>query len=511
MARWVTLRDDVPGRGYWDQALLEDLLDGWDSDPVAVVPGAAHADLVDRLRTELDGAAVLVVAEDEGSEMDYGRLGWDGPLFVQTARSDRTPETAVWLPVGYTPATRPTLATLDGPGPRDRCWMFAGQVAHPRRREAQQAMGRVADGDWVTTGGFLQGDPPDVYTRRLAGVRFVPCPAGIITPDTFRVWETLEAGAVPLADRHAGEWDVPGDYWERLCGPPFPIVDNWGDVPDLVAALDRDWAEHTARIGGWWSRYKQTLRRRLATAAGVPAPDVTAVVTCSPIPSHPDTTIVDRTVASIRDQCPDAPILVGVDGVRPEDSELAEGYWEHARRVVWSALHRWDNVAVYVAPGWLHQANLARRLMAEIVSPLVLFVEHDTPFDGAPIDWPSVRAAVTGDVVDVVRFHHEAQIPESHQGLMRGPVPGWPLLATAQWSQRPHIARTDWYRSMLAERFDDGDRTMIEDVVHSDAQTDPDRFRLAIYSPPAGTLRRTLHLDGRAGRPKHPMSWHGWA
>ena len=81
---------------------------------------------------------------------------------------------------------------------------------------------------------------------------------------------------------------------------------------------------------------------------------------------------------------------------------------------------------------------------------------------------------------------------------------GVPLRRTFQWSQRPHLAPTGYYRRILGE-FPAAPNTMIEDRMHSVCQVEPyDHNRLAIYHPD-GDIKRSYHLDGRGSEPKFDM------
>ena len=159
---------------------------------------------------------------------------------------------------------------------------------------------------------------------------------------------------------------------------------------------------------------------------------------------------------------------------------------------------------------------MTRRLLAEVRSPLVLFVEHDTPLTGE-VDWPGCARAVLSGAVNLVRFHHEASVLEPHKHLMVDEVPrvveGVPLLRTVQWSQRPHLAATGSYRNWLEAgwwRESDG---MIEDRMHGVVENDwlqhrdAGRFRLSMCAP-EGDIKRSTHLDGR-GRTRRSPSCEG--
>ena len=89
-------------------------------------------------------------------------------------------------------------------------------------------------------------------------------------------------------------------------------------------------------------------------------------------------------------------------------------------------------------------------------------------------------------------------------------VAGLPMVRTVQWSQRPHMASTGFYRQIIADHFDNQRNPMfIEDRMHSIVETawrkhgeaGWTRYRLWMYHP-EGNVQRSTHLDGRAGEEK---------
>ncbi len=241
------------------------------------------------------------------------------------------------------------------------------------------------------------------------------------------------------------------------------------------------------------------------------ADHITVLVPTSPIPSHPSTAIIDATFGSLSaaglDVCR---TIVMADGVRQEQEDRTEGYATYLNALMLGG------VTLYVAPEHLHQAEMTRRTLEQVSTPLILFVEHDTPLCGE-IPWASMCAAIDSGEADVIRLHHEAGVLKPHRYLMAGKrrdVHGVPLQPTAQWSQRPHLASAEWYRWMLDLYFPAHARTMIEDRLYSEIATPwVERSewgkvcKLWLYAPTEGSWKRSEHLDGRAGEQKFSMTW----
>jgi hypothetical protein len=82
---------------------------------------------------------------------------------------------------------------------------------------------------------------------------------------------------------------------------------------------------------------------------------------------------------------------------------------------------------------------------------------------------------------------------------------GCKVIRTRQFSARPHLASTQWYRQVIAEHFPETCRTFIEDRLHGVCQNERwGRNRLGIYIHPTGSnnMKRSLNLDGRGADAK---------
>jgi len=225
---------------------------------------------------------------------------------------------------------------------------------------------------------------------------------------------------------------------------------------------------------------------------------ITVLIPTSPIPSHPDVNILRETIASIRAHLPHEKIIMLFDGVRPEQADRKNDYMQYM-----------DRVAGLIEPGdsWVasdkhkHQVGMMRGILPAIETELLLFIEHDTPLvTDEPIDWYGICQAITSGDVNLVRFAHEAHILPDHAYLMEGALwsRGVHLMKTKQFSARPHVATVEFYKNLL-QKFSPGANCFIEDKAHSICQDDPwDTWKLSIYNPPGGNIKRSYHLDGRA-------------
>jgi hypothetical protein len=307
-----------------------------------------------------------------------------------------------------------------------------------------------------------------------------------------------------------------GWWWDALFGhPPFPVVSSWSELPGRAAAIAADWPRSGNRVASWWAQEKRRVSRRVLAdldTLGVSrretvADQVTVVMVTSPIPTHPDTWVIDETLSGVRaqDELAGVEVLVLADGVPEHLAHMTRDYEAALQRLMVD--HRGENVVVVRHDEHLHQAEMTRRALESIDTPLVLFVEHDTPLTGT-IPWGDLVVPILAGQVDHIRMHYGTEIGDYHRHLMLADEPrvicGVPLMRTAQWSQRPHLAATAYYRDILGHHFAPGVRSMIEDVMHGvvqdrwrrDGERGWHRHRLSIYHPD-GSILRSLHTDGR--------------
>jgi hypothetical protein len=235
--------------------------------------------------------------------------------------------------------------------------------------------------------------------------------------------------------------------------------------------------------------------------------NITIVVVTSILPSHPDTLILDETIASVRSHFPENEIILQIDGLRKERMERKEAYDEFKSRVLWKCLHQWKNVLPIIFDDHSHQTNMMKETIGLVQTAAIVYVEGDAPITpNAEIDWQKCLDMLEYEKANTIRFHFEASIPVEHEHLMFGIEDGF--MKTIQWSQRPHLSLTKYYREVVLPACDD--RTFIEDKFHGVVQDDGwDKHKLWIYHP-EGSIKRSYHLDGRAGTRKFTQDDDVW-
>ena len=545
---------------YWDQQMLRDLFSGemwsWEhgyefeptelfdgkewGEPVKgaviVMPARQQTDQIAKLNADIAKLdwVVLMLTGDEESAFEHTLI--DHPnmrLWVMSPRPDRHTtdkhgHTIRRLGSGYTPHQREFNKSLLLPL-KGLDWFYAGQSNHKRRTICAQMLGGLEGGILKETSGFTQGIPQDEYYGHLANAKIAPCPSGGHTPDTFRLFEALEAGCFPIADEVTAEMQYPLGYWEWFFEGPIPFypLTDYGGLRDYIKEALKDWKHLCNKTFAWWMQQKRqmayNLRKDIKEVSGMDFNDnITVIIPTSTIKDHPSTAMIEKTIADVRSKLPTAEIIITIDGLNEHFSDRKADYEEYTRRLVWKCNNEWHNVVPIVFDKPTHQVGMTRKALEMVHTPAILFVEHDcplTPDVEFEYSWDELVAAILDGQANVIRFHHEAKILPEHKDLMIGEVEkvnGVPMQRTMQWSQRPHLARTDYYRQMLDQYFAPDAFGMIEDHIYGKMLIDcKDKgmmgwfnWRVWVFHPEGDNIKRSYTVDGRGEDSKYDEDFH---
>src|SRR6266705_4148120 len=233
-----------------------------------------------------------------------------------------------------------------------------------------------------------------------------------------------------------------------------------------------------------------------------PCDEISVLIPTSPIPSHPDTSMIEEVITSVRYHLPRAEIILMMDGVRPAMEHRRGEYEEYKRRLLWKCNHDWRNILPVNFATHSQQAIMMRTVLEMVRTPLVFFIEHDAPIViDRPTEWQAIIETLQTGEANIVRLLYFEQMLKEHEYLMRGTVElhGARFIKTIQYSQWPNIGRVDFYKRILSEHFVPDQKAMIETVMYSPVvENDWEKFRIVIYYP-EGNAQRFLHRNGRAG------------
>jgi hypothetical protein len=224
---------------------------------------------------------------------------------------------------------------------------------------------------------------------------------------------------------------------------------------------------------------------------------VTAIISTSPIWCNPSTEILDETVAQLREHLPTAPIILLADGVHPEDVSLTEKYEEFKDCI---RQKDWENFTMVEFSEWFHQSGMLRQTVGQIETPLVFWMEHDTPMCSGYIPWQEIIDTLLSNEAACIRFHLTGNKARALNFFhSRTGVPLDQVISHTAW---PQIVRLDFFKELIATfetaktYYDDGLRDGF-------LEHNKDRYRYCVYAP-EGNPSRCYHTSGRTRNvPRH--------
>lgn len=294
---------DWDARVSWDQQIILDLTsdvryehrqmhwtyEGYQQGAVVVIPGQHYFRAADLFAKNIAGLpwALTIVCSDEEALFPVDCLPRDASHAVFTQYHDRGMDRVI--PIGARPQTKETIQshpveTVAGGPARDLSVWFAGQDTHDRRHELLAAMEEMAcdvrrygNVEWATTMGFQQGLSQDRYLAAMSRTKLAPCPSGPHSLDSFRLYEAIAAGALPIIETHTPQGLEIG-LWIKMFGweCPIPCVSTWKELPNIAEQLSDPevWRAKRDEVQAWWTGFRADLQadfdrtiERLATAA----------------------------------------------------------------------------------------------------------------------------------------------------------------------------------------------------------------------------------------------------
>lgn len=160
---------------------------------------------------------------------------------------------------------------------RQYVWSFAGTVHHEERKKALSMFEQVQPHRLVKTSHFDAGDGLNItgYRDLMLSSVFVLAPHGHVNLDTFRLYEALEAGAIPVTLSHnallATKHNVSQPYWPMVFAArsiPFIAEASWEEAYQKMKELLNNMMLLELRrqqVYNFWRRYKAKLALQLAS------------------------------------------------------------------------------------------------------------------------------------------------------------------------------------------------------------------------------------------------------
>lgn len=243
---------------------------GWqDAGAIIVLAGQHCVEDAPRIAEQINACrwSLTIVCSDEEALFPVQMLARD-PRHAIFGEYHARPEFDRVLPIGCPPGTAEWLRQ-SAAYERDRSVMFMGQNTHARRKELIDVMKGMAlsqkygDVDWFASTGFREGLTQDQYLWNLLRTRIAPCPSGPHSLDSFRLYEALAAGALPVIEMYTPHGDE-RDFWRSLFGQgcPIDVVESWRTLPQIVDEYSRPdvWRGQRDQVQAWWASWRAQLQ-----------------------------------------------------------------------------------------------------------------------------------------------------------------------------------------------------------------------------------------------------------
>jgi hypothetical protein len=241
---------DIPQKWIFDHGTYETVLDGAViiyscSEPKASKEFLAYLDRF--IKNEFK--FYLIHLSDEHGKHDTSYYTKATHVFRNYNCSHIKLPNVTLFPLGYKSGFRCRKLTNEK-RPISAC--FIGQVKSDRH-QLVNALRSLPDSyihitqQWNCPTALNPTQVANIYLK----TRFVPCPKGWVHVDSFRIFECLEWGAIPILRNYETSLGWLED------GHPIPLVSHWNEVPPLIATLTLDFDALQRKCIEWYATLKK--------------------------------------------------------------------------------------------------------------------------------------------------------------------------------------------------------------------------------------------------------------
>jgi GR25 family glycosyltransferase involved in LPS biosynthesis len=193
-------------------------------------------------------------------------------VFRNYWRPDLPTDKVTFLPLGYTKGRGSTQQHTQSFSQRELIWSFVGSEDRPGRSESLRELtilqpnAKITKPRWDTPA-ILDGQQ---YSEVMRKTKFVPCMKGSTALESFRMYEALEHGAIPVyvpAESH----QCADEYKQIFGNHPLLAVPSWAEAANFLKLLSEKpevMENHRQTCEKWWKLQKEELRSKIHKIVG---------------------------------------------------------------------------------------------------------------------------------------------------------------------------------------------------------------------------------------------------
>lgn len=268
-------------RGNWDHGLLMDIFNknetifnqynepapplGIIKKAIVIVTGNPNVDELTEFLNKLESGLVIYTSDEEGR--------WGIPVLPHI-----TVWTQYWRPgmnadlgkilMGY--PSRLGQYKINRDLPKEYLWSYIGQVQNEFREECVKVL-KTLDGGKLQTVEFFGGIGKGAidyqeYLDIICKSKYVICPPGSFSVESFRLYEALECGSIPITQMRSPKHPKDFNWWKEV----YPdhnlmLIEHWNDLG--AAWFDDQYYKERLKYNDWWPVYKEKLEKKLISYA----------------------------------------------------------------------------------------------------------------------------------------------------------------------------------------------------------------------------------------------------
>ena len=199
----------------------------------------------------------LIHLGDESSQKDlspiYDKCNFIWRTFCNNKYFNK--EKISCLPIGY----KSGVELKNPDNDRKYKWSFLGNIHKASRHDLLFQLSDIKPSFCYKTKQFnvkiIEADEMNVI---LSSTIFLPCPNGFIHPETYRLYEALECGCIPIVQNTY-------KYYDRLIPKnPFVKIDIWKEAREIINSWDEEKIKkkkNECKI--WWKQYIEEIQNKL--------------------------------------------------------------------------------------------------------------------------------------------------------------------------------------------------------------------------------------------------------